>query len=65
MWMAKIQTGLRLPGDRYEELLKIAKDSGTSVNSVALLLIELGLNVIRLGNEEVRRELIHSLKDNS
>lgn len=63
--MTKIQTGLRLPNDRYEELLKIAKDSGTSVNSVALLLIELGLNVIRLGNEEVRRELIHSLKDNS
>ena len=41
----KIQTGLRIPEDRYKELNKIADEIGVSLNSVLLMLIDLGLQV--------------------
>ena len=41
----KIQTGLRIPEKRYEELVSIAKESGVSLNSLILFLIDLGLSV--------------------
>ena len=36
----KIQTGLRIPQDRYEELKEIAQRSGLSVNAVILILVD-------------------------
>lgn len=41
----KIQTGLRIPEKRYEELTKIASEAGLSLNSLILALIDLGLAV--------------------
>lgn len=47
----KIQTGLRIPQDRYEELKKMAERSGISVNAVILYLVDIGLSAINLGTE--------------
>ncbi len=41
----KIQTGLRVPAGRYEELSDLAATIGVSVNSLILTLIDLGLAV--------------------
>ena len=51
----KVQTGLRIPQERYIELSELASRSGVSINSLALFLIELGLTVINLGTEEAGR----------
>ncbi len=56
----KIQTGLRIPQDRYEELKEIAQRSGLSVNAVILILVDTGLSVIDLGMTELRRFHAHS-----
>lgn len=40
----KIQTGLRIPANRYEELLALADTVGVSINSLLLMLIDLGLS---------------------
>lgn len=45
----KIQTGLRVPEKRYEELCNIASEIGVSVNSLMLMLIDLGLMVRNTG----------------
>lgn len=39
----KIQTGLRIPLDRYNELKEMADRSGVSVNSIILFLVDVGL----------------------
>lgn len=39
----KIQTGLRIPSKRYEELQNISQEIGVSLNSLILMLIDLGL----------------------
>ncbi len=41
----KIQTGLRIPQSRYEELTEIAIQMGVSLNSLILMLIDLGLTL--------------------
>lgn len=41
----KIQTGLRIPEERYEEISKIANEAGVSLNSLLLVLIDLGLTL--------------------
>ena len=41
----KVQTGLRIPQKRYEELSQIANESGVSLNSLILVLIDLGLSL--------------------
>ncbi len=41
----KIQTGLRIPQKRYEELVAIAAQMGVSLNSLILMLIDLGLTL--------------------
>ena len=53
----KIQTGLRIPAERYEELRAIAARSGVSLNALALYLIDVGLLAVNLGNEQVARSL--------
>lgn len=41
----KIQTGLRIPEPRYRQLVQIADESGVSVNSLILVLLDLGLSI--------------------
>lgn len=41
----KIQTGLRIPQKKYEELTELAAQMGVSVNSLILMLIDLGLTL--------------------
>lgn len=41
----KIQTGLRIPEKRYDELTEIAEEIGVSINSLILMLIDLGLSL--------------------
>lgn len=56
----KIQTGLRIPEERYAELQKLADEVGISLNALLLMLIDLGLSV-RNGKFTVRQisELDH------
>lgn len=58
----KIQTGLRIPISRYNELKEMANRSGASVNSIILLLIDVGMNVISSGSEVALRALLHNQK---
>jgi len=41
----KIQTGLRIPEERYNELVQIAEEMGVSLNALILMLLDLGLSV--------------------
>lgn len=41
----RIQTGLRIPEKRYEELAEIADEVGVSINSLILMLIDMGLSL--------------------
>ncbi len=41
----KIQTGLRIPQKRYEELIELAEQMGVSLNALILMLIDLGLTL--------------------
>lgn len=41
----KIQTGLRIPEKKYNELITLANDIGVSLNSLILMLVDLGLTV--------------------
>lgn len=38
----KIQTGLRIPVARYQELQQAAEEMGVSLNALLLMLIDLG-----------------------
>ncbi len=60
----KIQTGLRIPRARHEEMTALADEAGMSLNAQALLLINMGLSVIRRGTQEEVRLLLHTLRDN-
>ena len=51
----KVQTGLRLPEKRYEELNALAEEMGVSLNSCILMLIDLGLT-LRNGRVILRPE---------
>lgn len=48
----KIQTGLRIPLDRYNELKEMADRSGASVNSIILFLVDVGLSAVNSGIEK-------------
>ena len=52
----KIQTGLRIPEERYTELQELADEVGISLNALLLMLIDLGLSV-RNGKFTVRQIL--------
>lgn len=41
----KIQTGLRIPQARYEELTNLSKEMGVSLNALILMLVDLGLSL--------------------
>lgn len=51
----KIQTGLRIPQARYDELVLLANEMGVSLNALILMLIDLGLSV-RNGKFSLRAE---------
>lgn len=56
----KIQTGLRIPLSRYDELKVIADRSGVSVNSIILHLIDIGLRVVNSGILQETHVLLHT-----
>jgi hypothetical protein len=58
----KIQTGLRIPQTRYEELRIMAEKSGISLNTLILFLVDVGLSAVNLGIEEAARSAPHSLQ---
>ncbi len=58
----KIQTGLRIPQSRYDELKDMADKAGISLNAMILFLVDVGLNAINLGTEEAARSWIHTPK---
>lgn len=47
----KIQTGLRIPQDRYNEIKELADRAGVSINSMILTLVDIGLSAINRGIE--------------
>lgn len=51
----KIQTGLRIPAERYEELNTIAENVGVSLNALILMLVDLGLS-LRNGRVILQKE---------
>lgn len=51
----KIQTGLRIPAKRYEELSEIADEIGVSMNALILMLVDLGLT-LRNGGFNLRKD---------
>lgn len=60
----KIQTGLRIPQARYDELKVMAERSGLSINAIILFLVDVGLNAINLGIEESTRAELRIPKRN-
>ena len=61
----KIQTGLRIPADRYEELCRMAERSGASLNSIVLMLVDVGMRVVNLHPvQEEEMEQVHSFLRN-
>ena len=56
----KIQTGLRIPESRYEELKEMADRSGISLNAIILSLVDVGLSAISFGVEEASRSEIRN-----
>lgn len=59
----KIQTGLRIPEERYETLLNMSEDMGVSLNSLVLMLVDVGLSAISLGTQAKGRDLLHNPPD--
>mgnify|MGYP002510374793 CR=1 FL=1 len=56
----KIQTGLRIPQSRYDELKDMADRSGVSLNALILLLVDVGLSAVNLGIDEAAHSEPHS-----
>lgn len=59
----KVQTGLRIPQGRYDELRDMADKSGVSLNSIILFLVDVGLSAVNLGIEQSARSEIRSPQD--
>lgn len=57
----KVQTGLRIPMKRYQELCTISERAGISINALALYLIDVGLTTIHLGAKEADHAFPHNL----
>lgn len=51
----KIQTGLRIPAEKYIELEALADEIGVSLNALVLMLVDLGL-ALRSGRFILCRE---------
>lgn len=56
----KIQTGLRIPAQRYLELTCLAETMGISLNAMILFLVDVGLSAVNLGIEEAARSGPHT-----
>lgn len=56
----KIQTGLRITQNRYDELKRLADKSGISLNALILFLVEIGLSALNRGVEEEVRSGLHN-----
>lgn len=56
----KIQTGLRIPQNRYNELKRRSDESGISLNALILFLVDIGLSAINRGVEEEVRSGLHN-----
>lgn len=56
----KIQTGLRLPQKRYDQINKMAEDAGISLNAAILLLLEIGYEAVSLGISAKSHSLAHT-----
>ena len=41
----KVQTGLRIPESRHKKIKEISERTGISINSVTVMMIDLGLNL--------------------
>lgn len=61
----KIQTGLRIPQDRYETLKDIADRSGLSLNAVILSLVDIGLSTVNRGIQEANHAPLHNQQHKS
>lgn len=48
----KIQTGLRIPERQYERLKEKAEKMGISINQLVLVLVDIGLNYLDMGQQE-------------
>lgn len=59
----KIQTGLRIPQRQYEDLTLLANKMGVSLNSLALILIDVGLSAVNLGIQATAHSLPHNHQD--
>lgn len=59
----KVQTGLRIPEKKYSQLNELAQEIGISLNSLALILINIGLETVNLGIPEEARSLLRNLQD--
>lgn len=58
----KIQTGLRIPQARYDELKVMAERAGLSINAIILFLVDVGLNAINLDIEGLTHAEPRTLK---
>lgn len=65
MSIDKIQTGLRISTDRYQQLSSIAEHAGISLNAVILMLVDVGLSALTRGTEEEFHALFRNLQDTS
>lgn len=61
----KIQTGLRIPTARYRQLSSIAERAGISLNTIILMLVDVGLSALTLGTEAEFHALLRNLQDTS
>ena len=61
--MNRVQTGLRIPEELYEQLRNMADKTGVSINSQILYLIGIGMEAVNLGIQEQGRDLSHNQKD--
>lgn len=60
----KIQTGLRIPQHRYDEISDFAERAGLSINAVILFLIDVGLKAVNRGMEELSPAELRNLPHN-
>lgn len=58
----KIQTGLRIPQARYEELRNLAEKAGISLNVLILLLVDIGLSAVNRSVAEAAHSVPHNLQ---
>ena len=45
--VSRVQTGLRMPEDKYEEITDLAAAIGVSINSMLLMMIDIGLRAYK------------------